>query len=179
MCAVSLIPKGWVDGGGAGAVHYSSESADLPPRLWNITWFSALTLSLLPFSHRSTEPVFLPPSSWYLQHTPDGSACLKNIYPFSLNVTDFLPSTSLSLIWRCFVGSCCHFTQRGSVLVWMSLSLFEFSSTITKKNTHIRKIPRLHWFSAQIFFHLINFQQWFIISSSDPSNNKSNTFCFC
>lgn len=71
-------------------------------------------LSLLPFSRGPIEPVFLPPSSWCLHHTPDGSACLKNIYPFSLNVTDLLPSlhiltTSTEVAWWLSLWHC-HFT---------------------------------------------------------------------
>ncbi len=98
----------------AGAVHYSNDSPDLSPCSWNITRFRALTLSLLPFSRRPIEPVFLPPSSWCLHHTPDGSACLKNIYPFSLNVTDTLPSvhiltTSMEVAWW-LSGWHCHLT---------------------------------------------------------------------
>lgn len=70
--------------------------------------------SLLPFSRGAIEPVFLPPSSWCLHHTPDGSACLKNIYPFSPNVTDSLPSvhiltTSMEVAWW-LSGWHCHFT---------------------------------------------------------------------
>lgn len=70
--------------------------------------------SLLPFSRSPVEPAFLPPSSWCLQHAPDGFACLKNIYPFSLNVTDSLPSvhilttTSTEVAWR-RGGWHCHF----------------------------------------------------------------------
>lgn len=96
----------------AGAVHYSSESPDLSPRSWNITWFRALTLSLLPFSRRPIEPVFLPPSSWCLHHTPDGSACLKNVYPFSVNVTDSLPS--VHILYHQYGG--------GMVAQWLALS---------------------------------------------------------
>lgn len=75
----------------------------------NITWFRALALSLLPFFSR---PVFLPPSSWYLHHTADGSACLKNIYPFSLNVTDSLPS--VHILYHQYGG--------GVVAQWLALS---------------------------------------------------------
>ncbi|KAI4825237.1 hypothetical protein KUCAC02_020924, partial [Chaenocephalus aceratus] len=32
---------------------------------------------------------------WRLHHTPDGSHCLKNVFPFSENVTDSLPSVHI------------------------------------------------------------------------------------
>lgn len=65
---------------GAGALYSSSDSPDLSPHSPNITWFRAP-----PLSHRViVEALFLPPTSWCLHHTPDGSACLKKTFTLSV-----------------------------------------------------------------------------------------------
>lgn len=85
---------------------------------------SACSLSLMPFSRRTDKPIFLLPNSCCLTHTPDGSACLRNIDPFSL----FLTSSVLSVtVWKCLNGWNFHSTTTrflGSLMSTFCLSRF-------------------------------------------------------
>lgn len=151
----------------AGPQAISSDSPDLSP------CSGTLILSLLPSSSSSDEPIFLAPSNWFLRHTPDGSPCLRNIYPFRLNVT-FLPPRSKPLhplrVASWFGGWRWYFTA-GSPhgYVWSRFKNLSFWLCLIRI---LHDLPTSTHYSSSgdcLHVHVINIIMWSAICHMMPS----------